>query len=120
MENKLIVGSPQAMAHEPSLEPPDIPDTDWKAVRYIICRHQEGISLNGYEWVCDDDGEAMQFETPANAVSFLRKQEPDWEVWSLPSPDITIETLADEYGIFIRVLKYDEYGINPYEESANE
>ena len=106
---KLMLGSSEAMQREPSLEPPDIPET-----RYIICRHPEGISLNGYEWVCDDDGKEVPFETPEDAIAYMCEQNPQ-----LPQ-DIDREVLEEDYGVYIKVLKYDKYGVNPYEESANE
>jgi len=38
---------------------------------YIVGRPIEGISINGDEWLLDDDGEVMEFETHEEAVKFL-------------------------------------------------
>lgn len=39
----------------------------------IIARHQEGISLNPYEFVLDEKNEVKKFETDEHAVDFLNK-----------------------------------------------
>ena len=44
----LIIGSPEAMSKEPSLEPPDEPLTE-----YAISQHMAGICLNPREYVLD-------------------------------------------------------------------
>lgn len=36
-----------------------------------IYRHPEGISLNGREWLLDDDGNWMEFDTYDQAKAFL-------------------------------------------------
>ena len=37
-----------------------------------IYRAIGGISLNGREWVLDDDGDIMKFKTHQDAVNFLK------------------------------------------------
>ena len=39
----------------------------------VIARHQEGISLNGYEYVLNEDNEVIYFETDEQAVEFLNQ-----------------------------------------------
>ena len=50
-----------------------------------IYRAIGGISLNGREWVLDDDGDIMKFKTHQDAVNFLKantnvKNETDMEL----------------------------------------
>ena len=40
----------------------------------VIARHQEGISLNDYEYVLNEDNEVIYFETDEQAVEFLNQQ----------------------------------------------
>lgn len=37
----------------------------------VIARHINGISLNGYEYVLDDEGKIMKFVDKKQAVRFL-------------------------------------------------
>lgn len=39
----------------------------------IIARHQENISLNPYEFVCEPSGEVKVFESDEEAVKFLNE-----------------------------------------------
>ena len=39
----------------------------------VIARHQEGISLNDYEYVLNEDNEVIYFETDEQAVEFLNQ-----------------------------------------------
>jgi hypothetical protein len=57
----------------------------------IIARHQEGISLNPYEFVMDDKNEVKKFKTDEEAVEFLNESF---------GTKLTKEEL-DEEGIFI-------------------
>jgi len=41
---------------------------------YIIARFVNNISLNGYEYVMDDNNEVMRFDTKENAVNFLNEK----------------------------------------------
>ena len=41
-------------------------------MRYAIGRPIEGITLNGNEYVLDDDGELMTFDSEENALDFLK------------------------------------------------
>jgi hypothetical protein len=38
---------------------------------YIVARFVEGISLNGYEFLLNDDNELLKFPTVSDAVDFL-------------------------------------------------
>ena len=57
----------------------------------IIARHQEGISLNPYEFVMDEKNEVKKFKTDEEAVEFLNESF---------GANLTKEEL-DEEGIFI-------------------
>lgn len=62
----------------------------------VIARHQENITLNPYEFVCDADGRVKIFKTDEEAINFLNKNTDicqDKEAWS-------------EEGIYI--LNYDD------------
>ena len=37
----------------------------------IIARHQEGITLNPYEFICDMEGNTVLFENDDKAVEYL-------------------------------------------------
>jgi len=39
--------------------------------RVKVGRHINGISLNGLEWLLDDDGDIMYFDSEAQAKQFL-------------------------------------------------
>lgn len=39
----------------------------------VIARHQEGISLNNYEYILDENNEVIYFETDEEAVNFLNE-----------------------------------------------
>ena len=41
-------------------------------MRYVIGRPIEGITLNGNEYVLDDDGELMTFDSKEDALGFLK------------------------------------------------
>lgn len=41
-------------------------------MRYVIGRPIEGITLNGNEYVLDDDGELMTFDSEEDALDFLK------------------------------------------------
>lgn len=40
---------------------------------YLIARFIEGVSLNGYEFLLDDNKVEMKFTTVSDAVAFLNK-----------------------------------------------
>jgi len=44
--------------------------------KYRIYRHPENISLNGKEFICDDDGDVMLFTSAGLAMVWLQKQDP--------------------------------------------
>lgn len=41
-------------------------------MRYAIGRPIEGITINGNEYVLDDDGELMTFDSEEDALDFLK------------------------------------------------
>lgn len=41
-------------------------------MRYAIGRPIEGVTLNGKEYVLDDDGELMTFDSAEDALDFLK------------------------------------------------
>ena len=43
------------------------------AKKHIIYRHINNISLNGKEYVLDDNNETMRFSSPDDAIKFLHK-----------------------------------------------
>ena len=46
---------------------------------YIVGRPIEGISLNGLEYLLDDEGNLMEFDSPIEAKEFLRENgHEDW------------------------------------------
>lgn len=62
----------------------------------VIARHEEGITLNPYEFVCEPNGRVVIFETDDDAVNFLNKNSnvcQDKQAW-------------DNEGIYI--LNYDD------------
>ena len=42
--------------------------------KYRIYRNPEGISLNGKEFICDDDGHVRLFESEGLAMFWIQKQ----------------------------------------------
>ena len=42
--------------------------------KYRIYRHPEGISLNGKEFICDDNGEVRLFNSRRLALFWLQKE----------------------------------------------
>ena len=41
-------------------------------MRYAIGRPIEGVTINGNEYVLDDDGELMTFDSEEDALDFLK------------------------------------------------
>lgn len=63
----------------------------------VIARHQENISLNPFEFVCELNGEVKKFNTDEEAVQYLNENsnvQQDKEAW-------------DEEGIYI--VDYSKY-----------
>ena len=62
----------------------------------VIARHQEGITLNPYEFICEENGMVKVFQTDDEAVNFLNE-----------NADICQDKQAwDNEGIYI--LNYDD------------
>jgi len=62
-------------------------------MKYRIYRFINGISLNGKEFVCKDDGSIKLFESRDTAKSWIKEQD--------PSIDVEAEDLLHEHGIDI-------------------
>tara|TARA_B100001250_G_scaffold289588_1_gene251371 strand:- start:1012 stop:1227 length:216 start_codon:yes stop_codon:yes gene_type:complete len=66
--------------------------------QYVIYRNPEGISLNGKEYVLDDDGEPITFTSEKHAIEFLHGEGID--------ESLTYEgDIYEEYGIGIERIK---------------
>jgi len=76
--------------------------------KYRIYRHPENISLNGKEFICDDDGDVMLFTSAGLAMVWLQKQDPTLKT--------RIENLFDNYGIGIE-LDCPENGYYDFEDN---
>jgi hypothetical protein len=53
----------------------------------IIARHQEGITLNPYEFICDMEGNTVLFENDDKAVEYLNNNSDKpltKDEWDLP------------------------------------
>ena len=80
---------------------------------FVIASHPEGISLNGYQYVVDEETDkVVTFKSETEAIQYVRDRNPD-----LPE-DTDAELLEEEYGIFIKPEKYDEHGLTPYADHA--
>ena len=71
--------------------------------KYRIYRHPEGISLNGKEFICGDDGEVKLFNTMGVALLWLKKQSGHTLKVN------NAEELWEEYGIGIEKDYYKEF-----------
>ena len=71
---------------------------------YIVYRHPNGISLNGKEFVLNDEGEVMLFATVDNAVELVAN-----DILDHFGDEVSREELEDDYGIHIEE-KEDEKG----------
>ena len=63
----------------------------------IIARHINGITLNPFEFICEQSGEVKQFNTNEEAVNYLNENsdvQQDKEAW-------------DDEGIYI--VEYSKY-----------
>ena len=77
MANKLIVGSPQAMAKEPSLEPPEPiespPDLDKKILKMIEDSCKEKPMMDNYDLmslICDEVARQLGMSTDIDDPKF--------------------------------------------------
>ena len=64
-----------------------------------IYRAIGGISLNGREWVLDDDGDIMKFKTHQDAVNFLKA-----------NTNVKNETDTEDFGIWTDEIPEEEEG----------
>ena len=62
--------------------------------KYRIYRNPEGISLNGKEFICEDNGDIMFFDTIGMAKMWIKKQDHTFQISDN-------ENLMDKYGINI-------------------
>ena len=68
---------------------------------YVIRRHMEGITLNPYEYVIDDEGELVVFDSPEEALKEINNN----------FESITCETEEDAWeklGVDIHKIKQTE------------
>ena len=65
-----------------------------------IYRAIGGISLNGREWVLDDDGDIMKFKTHQDAINFLKA-----------NTNIKNETDMEDSGIWTDDIPEEEEGV---------
>jgi len=63
---------------------------------YVVYRHPNGISLNGKEFVLNDEGEVMLFATVDNAVELVAN-----DILDHFGDEVSREELEDDYGIHI-------------------
>ena len=61
-------------------------------MKYRIYRHPEGISLNGKEFVLDEEDKVMLFDTETDAVKFVADDIEEY---------VTVQELEEDHGIFI-------------------
>ena len=61
--------------------------------KYRIYRNQEGISLNGKEFICEDNGDIMFFDTIGMAQMWVKKQD--------STINIDVNDMMSEYGLDI-------------------
>ena len=61
--------------------------------KYRIFRYPEGISLNGKEFICEQNGDYMLFNTMGMAKMWIKKQD--------PAINVDAEDLMSEYGLDI-------------------
>lgn len=88
-------------------------------VKYRIFRYPNGISLNGKEFICEEDQEVKLFDTVLDASKWLTENIEEGK----PSKNgiflLSEETLEEEYGIYIEA-DIPENGYMPIErEVAN-
>jgi len=61
--------------------------------KYRIYRHPAGISLNGKEFICNDNGDYMLFNTIGMAKMWIKKQD--------STINVDVDDLLSEYGLDI-------------------
>jgi hypothetical protein len=61
--------------------------------KYRIYRNPEGISLNGKEFICEDNGDIMFFDTIGMAQMWVKKQD--------STINIDVNDMMSEYGLDI-------------------
>ena len=61
-------------------------------MKYRIYRHPEGISLNGKEFVLDEEDKVMLFDTETDVVKLVAND---------IGEDVTVQELEEDHGIFI-------------------
>ena len=63
------------------------------ATKYRIYRFINDISINGKEFICEDDGAIKLFDSEDHAKAFLKEGD--------PSIDVEADDLLHEYGLDI-------------------
>ncbi len=61
--------------------------------KYRIYRYINDISINGKEFICEDDGAIKLFDSEDNAKAFIKEGD--------PSIDVEADDLLHEYGLDI-------------------
>jgi hypothetical protein len=70
---------------------------------FVIASNPHGISLNGYQYVVDEETDkVVTFKSEKEAIQYVRARNPD-----LPE-DTDAELLEDEYGIYIKPEEYTD------------
>ena len=63
------------------------------AKKYRIYRYMNDISINGKEFICEDDGSIKLFDSEDHAKAFIKEND--------PSIDVEADDLLHEYGLDI-------------------
>jgi hypothetical protein len=61
------------------------------ATKYRIYRYINDISINGKEFICEDDGSIKLFDSEDHAKAFIKEGD--------PSIDVEADDLLHEYGL---------------------
>jgi len=67
--------------------------------KYEIFRYINNISLNPREYILDDEGNQMLFDSAEDALAFMNKH--------ISPPVANVDELGDEYGMFIAMVEED-------------
>lgn len=66
-------------------------------MRYEIFRYEGGISLNPREYILDDEGNKMLFDSAEDALAYVND--------IVFPPILDVDQLGDEYGIYIALVE---------------
>ena len=68
-------------------------------MRYEIFRYEGGISLNPREYILDDEGNKMLFDSADDALAYVNN--------IINPPVHDVDELGDEYGIYVALVEED-------------